>query len=519
MYVIITHTYVSFVINNNIEFVLLSFLVCANLLLYGLCERSTFHMKKLLKNTIAAVAVILGIGLGLGIGQKNYVQAAQDTYSLSMAEDNKWYYYKNGVVDTGYTGLAYNDYGWFYVKDGTIDWGYTGLAYNENGWFYVNGGILDWSYTGLASNENGWFYINGGILDWSYTGLASNDYGWFYVSGGMLDWGYTGMAYNDYGWWYVVDGTLDYTYTGFGVNEYGSWLYCDGRIRFDYTGNARRGTTIYVIEAGRVTQTIEMQLNLSTDSEYYKYEYAYKTGDTSVLETDSEKAFYDGLSSYLDAAYAYATPYEQELAVHNYMVLNSEYDYYNYMNDTIPYVSHTAEGIFVNRTAVCDGYSSAFKLCMDILGIPCEIITGEGDGAAHAWNAVMLDGEWYMVDVTWDDPIGSSFEYTDHAYFNISAKDMALDHTWDRDKYAEYEDCGTKYSYIKYANITMISNTSQLNRLIRNTVKNKETHLEFSCTFTTDLKTAVSKTGEALSYTYKNVPRTNYTLYTVTFTY
>ena len=120
----------------------------------------------------------------------------------------------------------------------------------------------------------------------------------------MLDWGYTGMAYNDYGWWYVVDGTLDYTYTGFGVNEYGSWLYCDGRIRFDYTGNARRGTTIYVIEAGRVTQTIEMQLNLSTDSEYYKYEYAYKTGDTSVLETDSEKAFYDGLSSYLDAAYA-----------------------------------------------------------------------------------------------------------------------------------------------------------------------------------------------------------------------
>ena len=60
-------------------------------------------MKKLLKNTIAAVVVILGIGLGLGIGQKNYVQAAQDTYSLSMAEDNKWYYYKNGVVDTGYT--------------------------------------------------------------------------------------------------------------------------------------------------------------------------------------------------------------------------------------------------------------------------------------------------------------------------------------------------------------------------------------------------------------------------------
>ena len=86
-------------------------------------------------------------------------------------------------------------------------------------------------------------------------------------------------------------------------------------------------------------------------------------------------------------------------------------------------------------------------------------------------------------------------------------------------KYSEYENCGTKYSYVKYAGVTMISNTSQLNRLIRNAVKNKQTHLEFACTFTTDLKTAVSKTGEALSYTYKNVPRNNYTLYTVTFTY
>ena len=375
-------------------------------------------------------------------GLTGYGQVTADALNLRSGAGTG-YETVTSLPNGAWVSVSRFENGWFYVNGGILDWSYTGLAYNENGWFYVNGGILDWSYTGLASNENGWFYINGGILDWSYTGLASNDYGWFYVSGGMLDWGYTGMAYNDYGWWYVVDGTLDYTYTGFGVNEYGSWLYCDGRIRFDYTGNARRGTTIYVIEAGRVTQTIEMQLNLSTDSEYYKYEYAYKTGDTSVLETDSEKAFYDGLSSYLDAAYAYATPYEQELAVHNYMVLNSEYDYYNYINGTIPYVSHTAEGIFVNRTAVCDGYSSAFKLCMDILGIPCEIITGEGDGAAHAWNAVMLDGEWYMVDVTWDDPVPDNPGVVNYDYFNITDEKMRRDHSYTSDINAN----GTKYNY------------------------------------------------------------------------
>lgn len=156
---------------------------------------------------------------------------------------------------------------------------------------------------------------------------------------------------------------------------------------------------------------------------------------------------------------------------------------------------------------------------MDMLGIENGTVSGEAGDEQHIWNTVKLDDQWYHVDVTWDDPIGSSFEYTDHSYFNITAKDMSIDHTWNHDKYSEYENCGTKYSYIRYAGVTMISNTSQLNRLIRNAVKNKQTHLEFACTFTTDLKTAVSKTGEALSYTYKNVPRNNYTLYTVTFTY
>lgn len=175
------------------------------------------------------------------------------------------------------------------------------------------------------------------------------------------------------------------------------------------------------------------------------------------------------------------TDIENELAIHDYLVENVSYV------DTGD-SSYNAYSALINGIAVCSGYTECFKTFMDMLGIENGTVSGEAGNEQHIWNTVMLDGQWYHVDVTWDDPIGSSFEYTDHAYFNISAKDMALDHTWDRDKYAEYEDCGTKYSYIKYANITMISNTSQLNRLIRNTVKNKETHLEFSCTFTTDLK-------------------------------
>lgn len=203
---------------------------------------------------------------------------------------------------------------------------------------------------------------------------------------------------------------------------------------------------------------------------------------------------------------------ENELAIHDYLVENVTYV------DTGD-SSYNAYNALVNGIAVCSGYTECFKTFMDMLGIENGTVSGEAGNEQHIWNTVKLDNQWYHIDVTWDDPIGSSFEYTDHSYFNITANDMALDHTWDRERYKEYEKCGTKYSYVKYTGVNVVSNTAQLNRLIRNTINNKETLIVFACTFTTDLKNSVSKTGEALYYTYKTVPRTNYTLYTVAFNY
>ena len=65
---------------------------------------------------------------------------------------------------------------------------------------------------------------------------------------------------------------------------------------------------------------------------------------------------------------------------------------------------------------------------MDILGIPCETITGTAGGIGHAWNAVMLDDEWYMVDVTWDDPVPDTPGQVLYGYFNITDEKMKQDH-------------------------------------------------------------------------------------------
>lgn len=63
---------------------------------------------------------------------------------------------------------------------------------------------------------------------------------------------------------------------------------------------------------------------------------------------------------------------------------------------------------------VCEGYSRAFKVLCDKLGIPCVLNEGYARSSAsnvseaHMWNYVQLDGSWYAVDVTWNDPVVSS---------------------------------------------------------------------------------------------------------------
>lgn len=110
---------------------------------------------------------------------------------------------------------------------------------------------------------------------------------------------------------------------------------------------------------------------------------------------------------------------EKIKAVHDWIINHTTYDYDNYLKGTVPHVSHTMSGVMQKGTAVCDGYSKTFQFCMDILGIPCKIQTGSN----HAWNLVKVDGSWYKVDCTWDDPIymynGVRMETLRYTYFML----------------------------------------------------------------------------------------------------
>lgn len=97
--------------------------------------------------------------------------------------------------------------------------------------------------------------------------------------------------------------------------------------------------------------------------------------------------------------------YNKALIVHDTLVDMLEYDQNDSNSNT-----HNIYGAFVNRSVVCEGYAKSFKYIMDSLNIPCILVGGVATNntsttESHMWNYIQLDGNWYGVDVTWDDPL------------------------------------------------------------------------------------------------------------------
>lgn len=116
--------------------------------------------------------------------------------------------------------------------------------------------------------------------------------------------------------------------------------------------------------------------------------------------------------------------------VHKWMVDNIQYD-----TSLNKYYAHDA---LFDKIVVCQGYAEAFQLFMNELGVPCKMITGTANSGdkiqSHAWNAVQLNGGWYYVDVTWDDPLMNGHSnYPDgsnrsYEYYLVTESMIGADH-------------------------------------------------------------------------------------------
>ncbi len=174
--------------------------------------------------------------------KSGYVKFDQNTVAKdstgAIGSKNTWYYVVGSKVQTSYTGVANykNSSGWWYINKGKVDFSANTVAKNNNGWWYVTGGKVQFGFTGLANykNNSGWWYIKAGKVDFNHNGVDKNKNGWFYVTGGKVNFGYTGVANykNASGWWYIKAGRVDFSYNGYAKNKNGTWRVVNGKVRF-----------------------------------------------------------------------------------------------------------------------------------------------------------------------------------------------------------------------------------------------------------------------------------------------
>lgn len=172
--------------------------------------------------------------------------------------------------------------------------------------------------------------------------------------------------------------------------------------------------------------------------------------------------------------------FEKELALHDYIINTTSYDYDRLSDGSLPDSSYTAAGVLIHKVAVCEGYSEATKLLLNLAGIDCEIVYGSSStSTSHAWNIVKIDNDWYMLDTTFDDPVtfnkGIRFETISYEYFNLTSSMLKKDHTWDYSKWPAATT--TTYNYFIYYH-KVAHNYNEFKNYVIKAIQNGERNFE-----------------------------------------
>ena len=218
----------------------------------------------------------------------------------------------------------------------------------------------------------------------------------------------------------------------------------------------------------------QVKLNFTLSDNYYAYHYLTEgidiTGHDEAkklakkAESILKKIIKDGMSDY-----------EKEKAIHDYIVTHGEYAFLTGEKEEDSYDS---KGILLEGQGVCSSYSESMQLLLSLAGVESKIVLGEAD-IDHSWNLVKLDGNWYHVDVTWDDPVPDEEGRILYNYFNVPDELLAKTHTWDTSRYEK----ANSYQYNYYGKLGNICNNYEETkaRIIKG-IHNKEKSIELLLT-------------------------------------
>jgi stress response protein SCP2 len=199
--------------------------------------------------------------------------------------------------------------------------------------------------------------------------------------------------------------------------------------------------------------------------------------------------------------------YAKELALHDYLVSTVVYDYDGFLNpNPACWEIYSVYGALINKKAVCEGFANAMKMLLDKCGIECLIVRGDStipngsSSIGHAWNMVKIKNKFYHLDVTWDAPIGKKADEVFHYYFNLTDKEIAIDHSWNSKTPACH---ANEHNYFAHQGLN-VSDDSTLKERLRNTIQHKKTLLSFRYTGSNALAMSSEKLNAVITDVWQN---------------
>ncbi len=145
--------------------------------------------------------------------------------------------------------------------------------------------------------------------------------------------------------------------------------------------------------------------------------------------------------------------WEIALWLHDWIVNNADYDY--------TYTYYYASGVLLKGTGVCSSYSDAYQLLLNEFSIENKLISSPEMN--HQWNLVKIEGEWFHVDCTWDDPGTGGAEH--HRYFGLNDNLMSRDHYWNPSLYPEC--ISHRNAYYVHRHLNVVENIEELEDIFK----------------------------------------------------
>jgi len=181
--------------------------------------------------------------------------------------------------------------------------------------------------------------------------------------------------------------------------------------------------------------------NREMEYEYSKTKATIRVKQSYLTNLQQEKAVESMVDSIVSTAQPEEmTDFEKVKFVNDYIVKNTEYSEESIAS------SHSAYAVAYEGKGVCQGYALFAQKLLEALGMESMYVVGEVYTGGHAWNLVKVDGEWYHLDTTWNDPVPDRGNGVRYDYFLLNDRDMRVDHSWEAAAYPKAE--SSTYSFM-----------------------------------------------------------------------